>query len=302
VIATSTVALLGVAASAGCQLIVGLRDIELVEAGSGEMKKVDAGDAGHDRAVIADAPSEADQESSVDAPPEAGVSDAAYGSPSLELIDDMENGSGTLPMLGGRTGLWFTYSDPSATGEQTPRAGTTFYPSVNVPPRPIPENLGGGVSDHAAQTSGHGFAIWGAGMGFNFSNPRAPYDASSYVGFTFWGRIGSTLGTADAGVSLVRLNVPDTNTDSAGGVCTSCSDYLGKDFIFTSEWQEFTVLFSQLAQSGFGKPYETALAATSVYGCQFLVTTDPDVGNAGAPFDVWIDDIYFITKESQTDN
>jgi hypothetical protein len=131
-------------------------------------------------------------------------------------------------------------------------------------------------------------------MGFNLNDPsggsRASYDASAYKGFVFWGRVGTS-----SAVTQVRFNVPDTNTDPEGGVCTpaaKCSDYLGKNLTFTTTWTEYTVYYTDLMQQGFGSPLETTLAAASIYGCQFQVSTM----TTGAAFDVWIDDIYFIPE------
>jgi hypothetical protein len=273
----------------GCQLIAGLRDIEEVDAA--------VVSAGRDATVSPEAmpnPDDTPDSTTLDATPEVGVPDGPYGSSELDLIDNMESETGIILSVEGRNGPWFTYNDGSSTGQQTPMAGGAFAPSENDPPRLIPESLGGGESHYAAQTSGYGFSVWGAGMGFNFTNPRAAYDASAYTGFVFWGRIGSTVGSADGGVAAIRLNVPDANTDSQGDVCTTCSDYFGVNLTFTTEWKEFTVLFSDLAQVGWGSPYELALDATQVYACQFLITTESADGNAGARFDLWIDDIYFI--------
>jgi hypothetical protein len=125
-------------------------------------------------------------------------------------------------------------------------------------------------------------------MGFNFKNPppAATYDGSAYSGFVFWGKIGAS--TTDG---VVRILVPDANTDSSGTVCTTCSDYLGKNLTFTTSWQEFTVLYTDLSQVGFGVPKETTLDASHLYGVQFQVSTKAPAGEA---FDVWVDDLYFI--------
>jgi hypothetical protein len=284
----------GLAGLAGCELVAGLRDIKEVSGTDGGVVEGGVVDTG-----VADAATTSDSSHdavSHDVMPEVGVPDAPYASNQLELIDDMEGMTGVIADLGGRTGNWFTYNDMSATGHQTPIAGGTFMPSENDPARAIPENLGGGKSHYASQTSGNGFAVWGAGMGFNFTNPRATYDVTAYTGFVFWARIGSKVGAADGGVANVRFNVPDMNTDPSAAVCTACSDYLGYPLTLTTDWQEFTILFTQLAQLGFGAPYEAALDAAHVYGCQFLITTDASIGNSGAAFDVWVDDIYFIKK------
>jgi hypothetical protein len=275
---------------AGCQLVANLRDIEAVDASAGA-------DTGLGAEVTTDSPHDS---SMPDGMPEAGVPDGPYGSSELELIDNMEDRTGSIADVGGRNGPWFTYNDETLTGQQTPKAGAVFSPSANDPPRLIPESLGGGESHYAAQTTGSGFTTWGAGMGFNFlADASTAYDASAYLGFVFWGRIGSQVGEDDGGVFTIRLNVPDMNTDPRGGVCSeagmTCNDFFGRELLFSTEWQEFVVLFADLGQSGFGTP-EPAVDAANVYACQFLISTDANNDNSGQAFDLWIDDIYFIKK------
>jgi hypothetical protein len=281
----------GLVALEGCQLVAGLRDIEEVDAAADATT-----DSGRDGQVMSDVTLDAPMHDAM-SEAEAGVPDGPYGSSELELIDNMEQRTGSIASLGGRDGPWFTYNDMSTTGHQTPKAGGAFTDIAVVPPREIPESLGGGESHYAAETNGYGFTLWGAGMGFNFLSTQAAYDASAFIGFVFWGRIGGTLGEADGGVAGIRLNVPDMNTDPRGDVCNeagmTCNDFFGKNLTFTTEWQEFEVLYTDLGQLGFGT-YEPALDAAHVYGCQFLVTTDLDNNDNGAYFDVWIDDIYFI--------
>jgi hypothetical protein len=319
----------------GCELIVGVRDINANDGGgdadddSVTVPGVDSGDApvslndgpgtsqdgtqpdsGLGRDAIAntdatgeDAPTGAEpgaeasmtadaQQSDAgkqDAPSEGSATEAS--APAFELIDDMEANSGQVALTNGRNGFWFTYGDGTDGGVETPGSGLPFTDSMNSPPRVVPASFvsfTGAESNYAAQTSGSGFAMF-AGMGVNFKNPRVAYNASAYSGFVFWGRIGG-----DSSVSVVRFLVPDANTDPAGGICTpasKCSDYLGTDITLSTSWQQFTVLYTDLAQVGFGSPVETNLDAMAVYGVEFQVSTKAP---AGEPFDIWIDDLYFI--------
>jgi hypothetical protein len=212
------------------------------------------------------------------------------GGPLLgELIDDIDSESmaGWIPIRSGRVGTWFTYSDGTAGGV------------VPVPTSPPAESVGmivgwnGNPNNLAAHVSGNGMSLY-AGMGFNlnaYNMVASTYDASAYRGFVFWGRIGG-----DSGTTSVRFAVPDKNTSAMGGICTAaseggaagCSDYFSKGITLTPSWQQFVIYYTQLQQTGFGLPKGlTGLDAAHVYSCQFQLSP-------GTPFDIWIDDIYFI--------
>jgi hypothetical protein len=141
---------------------------------------------------------------------------------------------------------------------------------------------------------GSGFATWGAGMGFNFNDPgngeggsnMMTYDASAYSGLMFWARVGS------ASTASIRLNISDKQTDPAGGICApmaKCSDDFGVALTLTTDWQAYTVKFSDLAQEGWGQAVATGFDAKNVYAVHFQVTK-------GSTFDVWVDDLYFLTQ------
>jgi hypothetical protein len=239
-----------------------------------------------------DAPSDTGtkQEAAADAP----AADAPSGDAGVTyvLIDNMEGNTGEISAPKGGTGYWFTYNDMTVGGTETPATTASPFPdSMLSPVRTVPapfSTLPGGssTSTYAAEVSGSGFADY-AGMGFNFKNPTtATYDASAYVGFVFWGRTGGT--TTDG---VVRILVPDANTDPRGMVCTTCYEYLGADLSFTATWQQFTVMYTDLAQQNPGVPVETTLDAAAVYGVQFQVSTKAPPDEA---FDILVDDIYFI--------
>jgi hypothetical protein len=223
-----------------------------------------------------------------DAPSDTSTPDAS-GSPYV-LIDDMEGNTGEISAPGSGTGYWFTYGDGTDGGVETPGSSVSPFPdSMITGGRTVPapfSAISGATSDYAAQVSGSGFAGY-AGMGFNFKSiTTQTYDASAYIGFVFWGRIGST--TTDG---VVRILVPDLNTDPRGSVCTVCYEYLGENLTFTTSWQQFTVLYTDLAQQTPGVPAETTLDAAKLFGVQFQVSTKAPAGEA---FDVWVDDLYFI--------
>ena len=222
--------------------------------------------------------------------PDGGPLPNGDGGPLVgELIDDIDSESmaGWIPIRSGRVGTWFTYSDGTAGGV------------VPAPSSPPADSVGmivgwsGNPNNLAAHVSGNGSSLY-AGMGFNlnaYNMVASTYDASAYRGFVFWGRI-----SGDSGSASVRFAVPDKNTSAAGGVCTAaseggaagCSDYFSKGITLTPTWQQFVISYTQLQQTGFGLPKGlTGLDAAHIYSCQFQLSP-------GAPFDIWIDDIYFI--------
>ncbi len=255
-------------ALSGCELVANIQDIELTDSGV----DVSIVDSGSDAITIADAS-------------DANVGDAqpTDGGIAIEMIDDMEANTGLVLAVKGRSGAWFTYNDGTPSASQSPAAGGKFLPSMIAPAR--------GASNYASRTDGSGFTTWGAGMGFNVNDPpsgqnqgvRSTYDASAYAGFVFWARV--ETGTTAA----VRFNVPNKDTDPAGGVCSpqsACSDYFGKNLILTETWTEYVIAYKDLQQLGWGQPV-SSFDPKTLYGCQFAV-------GANTTFDVWIDDIAFL--------
>jgi hypothetical protein len=97
------------------------------------------------------------------------------------IIDDAEDDNNQVAANEGRNGYWYTFAD-KAGSTITPAAGSTFAMSAG----------GAGGSAHAAHMSGKvgGGAIVYAGMGFNFIDPKGPYDAKAYKGISFWAKAG----------------------------------------------------------------------------------------------------------------
>jgi hypothetical protein len=90
---------------------------------------------------------------------------------------------------------------------------------------------------------------------------------------------------------ILRFNVSTRDTDPQGNVCTSCDDHFGTWLTLTTSWQKYTVMFSDLAQEGWGLPGPTQglrFDASRTYEVQFVVQP------AGKPFDYWIDEVSFV--------
>ncbi len=172
------------------------------------------------------------------------------------LIDDLEDGDGSIIMQGGRVGAWFTYNDMSAGGTQMPPMGAAFVPSMG----------GNAGSLHAAHTNGSGFSNWGAGMGFDLDNdgvnPKKTYNVSAFTGITFWAK----------GSPMIRFKVlvAATVAVAQGGTCAAnCGDSHGMNIGLNQSWTQYTVPFSSLMQEGWGTA--AVFNTSTVLSVQFAV-------------------------------
>jgi hypothetical protein len=122
-------------------------------------------------------------------------------------------------------------------------------------------------------------------MGFDFNNTgsgeldKKPYDASAYSGITFWGKAAMAIG--------VTMQLPDIDTQKAGGRCTTCDYHYGALVPFTTEWQRFVVRWSDLQLTPGTIPAPTAFAPNGIIAFQFFFVS-------GKTVDLWIDDIALI--------
>jgi len=192
------------------------------------------------------------------------------------LIDDLDDGDGSIAEVNGRIGAWYTYNDETATGEQTPDPAGDFAPTA------------GGTSQigFMARTAGSGFTEWGAGMGLDLNNPgdaKGVWDASSFTGIAFY-----AAGDVPIRVAVVvQAVVPEAD----GGTCKpgtaegeECDDAHGQTVVLDNAWRQYLVPFDQITQEGWGRP--AAFDATTLTGVQFQIPT-------GASFDIAIDEIGF---------
>ncbi len=184
----------------------------------------------------------------------------------------------------GRIGYWLTINDGTPGGTQSP------------PPDALHMNSGGvNGGPYAAHLSGQGFTSWGINMEVTLNkgpqSPRFTYDARAYTGVTFWAKLGPTdMCSPASACHILRLNVSTRDTDPQGRVCSNCEDHFGAWVTLTASWQKYTVLFSDLAQEGFGMPGPNQglkFDAAHVYSIKFQVKP------AGKPFDFRIDDLAF---------
>jgi len=196
--------------------------------------------------------------------------------PADGIIDDGEDQNNQVTTKKGRGGYWYTFAD---------KAGTTVTPTAGDQGGTFAMSPGGASgSAQAARVNGKvgsGEVVF-AGMGFNFVDPKSPYNATAYKGVAFWAKVGAGSGTK------VRIKLPDADTDPEGKVCKDCFNDFGIDLELTTKWTRYVVPFSAATQlPGWGSPRPGAFDASKVYGIQWQVNTP------GAAYDVWVDDIEF---------
>ncbi len=116
------------------------------------------------------------------------------------------------------------------------------------------------------------------------------YNASAHQGLSFWARAPDTR-TAPP---ILELLVSDKRTSPVGGVCDpclsggagACNDDFGYPTLLTAQWQQYVVLFSQLAKSGWSGSRGT-LDLTTIGGVSFALQTQLN-GAPLSPFRIQI--------------
>jgi hypothetical protein len=183
------------------------------------------------------------------------------------MIDDMEDGEGSICATSGRTGVWFDFGD-GTTGDLTPKSDVRFTPTRI-------EDGSRGSSRYAARFAGSGFTAWGAIMGFVVMNPPGGYDAGGLGGITFWMR-------SNVPVS-VDFPTSETTPIEGGGDCVvDCNQHF--TFQITAPapgWFPYQVPFNALSGGG-----SAIWNPRHLFGVNFRVPQ-------GTAFEVWIDDVAF---------
>jgi endoglucanase len=190
------------------------------------------------------------------------------------VIDDAEDNNNQVKQAGGRNGYWYTYAD---------KQGTTISPPAHT--KFLMSQGGAKDSKYSAhmlgKISANGDPLFG-GMGFSFTDPKGPYDASKYTGISFWAKVGP------GSTKTLRLKVPDVNTDPDGKVCKECFNDFGADLTLTDQWKKYTLPFASLKQmKDWGDPNPASINKSKLYGMQW------QVNDSGASYDIWIDEVQF---------
>ena len=276
-------------------------------------------------------------------PTDAGCT-ASSASSSYVLIDDMETTThGPLEFAMGITspltpGYWYNsganYFPDAGIDHSTPPYMSFVFSALSTPTT----TLCGKTSAHAARqtcvlnglydTCGVGFEFaqtpvdagvapsnagaGGAGdAGPSIPRTTIPFDISRYKAFTFWGM--TTTPDPTTGSLQVKVQLPDTDTDPRGEICTGgssdtslCYNSYAQLLKFTTSWQQFTVLLDAGGDGGVAPSDGIAIdptwgyqrakwIPTQVYGINWQAQRNiaPD---AGAPLmtDIWVDDVYFV--------
>lgn len=211
------------------------------------------------------------------AAPESGAKQTCAGKTRRAadgLIDDFEDGNNQAAAAGGRDGYWFTTKADHAV--------------INVPAGEFKPAAGGPTgSKQTAHFAGKTAYEdqWGAAVGMGFLSSGAFYDASKYAG------IGFRIKAAKPNTN-VRLKLPDAASHPDGGQCkTQCWNAFGKELILGTEWQDVSLMWSELTQQpDWGDPRPPLIDTKKLHNVEWSVYP-------GVEFDVTIDDIHFLECE-----
>lgn len=190
------------------------------------------------------------------------------------LIDDLEDGNNQAAAAAGRDGYWFASKADRAV--------------VNVPAGEFkPSAAGPSGSKHAVHFAGKTAYEdqWGAAVGMGFLASNGFYDASKYAGVGF--RIKSAKPNSN-----VRLKLPDAASHPEGGQCKAqCWNSFGKELILSTDWQDVSLLWSDLQQQpDWGEPRPPSIDASKIRNIEWTVYP-------GVEFDIVIDDVHFLECE-----
>jgi endoglucanase len=187
------------------------------------------------------------------------------------LIDDAEDKDNQVVKSEGREGYWFTFVD---TEGSTIAPKGEFTMAEGGPPG----------SKYAARAKGHlaasGKSLY-AGLGFAFTSPKSPYDASKYKGVSFWAK----------GPGKIRFKAPDVNTTPEGDKCSDCYNDFGVELYLSDQWTRYTIPFEKLAQQPGWGDRTPAVAKDALFALQWQYSTP------NTDYDIWIDNIELVGCE-----
>lgn len=211
--------------------------------------------------------------------------------PTLDLIDDMEDGDAFVVSSDGRNGHWDVSNDGTLDATQRPAPASFVMVELSAGERP--------GSELAAYTQGAGFKDWGAFMTVSMRTwpkyEETPvYDASRYAGVAFYAKAGS-----DSDLTL-RVRFIGAQTDARGGQCTpggsvetACYDHFYADVKLSHSWQRYELPFAEFRQAGVGKSFPT-IDLASMYALElFFPGRKTASGNA---FELWLDELAFVQR------
>jgi len=202
-------------------------------------------------------------------PDPCGARVVATGSASL--VDHFEDGDDTLLPLDGRNGFWRWARESDAPGTA---------PALLPVPRPDarPRNR---LALHA---KGGQLFDWGATVEVNF-RPSC-YDARAYGGIALQAR--------GPGRIFVSLREVDVIPPFEGGSCLQdCYNSHVAKLELGREWRTYQVRWADLHQRGLGKP---PLDPARLHSIAILIHPED------TPYDVWLDDVRFMSRGQARDD
>ncbi len=213
----------------------------------------------------------------------AGGAGGMPASGDAEAVDNMEDGDQQILVAPGRNGYWYVGNDGTVGGTQEPPVSAFEMAELTAGERPN--------SSFSAHTKVDGFKSWGSVIGLNFMEQLGmvkPYDASAFCGVRYWAKA--------AAATTLRFRIPDGDTHPVGGVCVdggpagqACYDHFSTSAAFTTEWQEFSVMFADLQQIGTGyHPADMKLKADKLYGLEWALP------GSGKAHEIWVDDVELL--------
>ncbi|MBN2343674.1 MAG: hypothetical protein JXX29_18955 [Deltaproteobacteria bacterium] len=184
------------------------------------------------------------------------------------LLDDGEDGNTQVIDMNGRDGYWFTFMDAWGSTMEKRRF----------------EMSEGGYNDESkfaahinGQLADEGDAVY-AGMGFNFTNPKSPFDISNAKGIRFWAK----------GPGKIRFKITDRNTDPVGDRCSDCYNDFGVDIYLQHQWMRYTVPFSEMKQQDGWGDRAPSLDVEGTFAVQWHFAT------SGEAYDIWVDQVELV--------
>lgn len=196
-----------------------------------------------------------------------------------ELIDDGEDGNNRVRLNEGRNGYWSTFGPAACSVSPTNAMASRFMTAVSS---------GSGSGDFALHFTSEGGADDACGVGFDLVNPKKLYDASAYSAVSFGAR-------SDAGEQTIYVKISTAATDPEFDYCDpaaaadshdQCYDHYFAEVLLDDTWRDYTVVFGDLVQEGWGFEPPDGFDAAEIVGIQWVAK--PGTAN------IWIDDVNFV--------
>ncbi len=243
----------------------------------------------------------------------AGGSGGSGGAPQTgcagpEVINDFETGTSAMNPSEGRMGWWYVFHD-DMTGTISPPKIMEAIAAAELPAAEQTE-----CNKYALHVTASGHPQY-VGFGGTFlpapppSELKSPYSVEKYTGISFKIKAGSGTAPPVFFEMATKENQPPTSGGTAMNDAVDTYNTRGKLITgITSSWQTITVPFSTLAPrylpDGTGDACGAGVVCeaprfnpANVLGFQFAVYEQFMTLGANGAFDLWIDDVKFVTGD-----